>query len=266
MGAVCVIAASPEQRSLTRYALLEPGTAGFLTCLFFWLLRFEGAICIVMALPVIVFMGALGALVAHYFLQGAGRKTGLVCAALPLMLGPLEALLPPPREQLRTVENLAVIEAPASRVWEQVRSVPAIQEREQRLTFAHAIGFPRPIAATLTGEGVGAYRTATFEGGVVFKETIDQWIPGEAISFAIRAEPVPPTTLDEHVTLGGPYFDVLEGRYRLEALSPSRTLVRLDSRHRLSTRFNFYSGLWTDFVMSDIQGDILRIIKRRCES
>jgi hypothetical protein len=33
----------------------------------------------------------------------------------------------------------------------------------------------------------------------------------------------------------------------------------------LSTRFNFYSSLWTDFIMSDTQQYILEVIKRRCE-
>jgi hypothetical protein len=38
------------------------------------------------------------------------------------------------------------------------------------------------------------------------------------------------------------------------------------STHRLSARFNAYSGLWTDFIMRDVQTAILKVLKRRCEA
>ena len=101
----------------------------------------------------------------------------------------------------------------------------------------------------------------------MFVETITDWRPQEALSFDIKADTgsIPPTTLDEHVTVGGPYFDVLEGRYRIERGGEGTVLLQLSSVHRLSTRFNFYSGVWTDFIMRDIQNNILGIIKHRCE-
>ena len=37
------------------------------------------------------------------------------------------------------------------------------------------------------------------------------------------------------------------------------------SKHRVSTDFNWYAHLWTDAVMSNIQREILRVIKNRCE-
>jgi len=109
-------------------------------------------------------------------------------------------------------------------------------------------------------------RHATFERGVLFVETITVWEPERALAFAIRADPVPPETLDQHVTVGGPYFDVLEGRYRIEPIAPGRVRLHLASRHRLSTHFNFYSGLWTDAIMRQTQVYILDVIRRRAEA
>ena len=111
-------------------------------------------------------------------------------------------------------------------------------------------------------------RHATFEHGVLFVETITDWRPGRRLAFSIRADTahLPPTTLDEHVTVGGPYFDVLEGVYEIEPVAPGRVILHLASTHRLSTRFNAYSGLWTDFIMRDVQEYILEIVKRRCET
>ena len=120
-------------------------------------------------------------------------------------------------------------------------------------------------------EGVGGVRQASFAGGVVFVETVTVWEPGERLEFSIAADPnsIPMRTLDQHVTVGGEFFDVLEGRYRIERLSdPSGSRVRLHlaSRHRVSTRFNVYARLWTDFVMSDIQRSILQVVADRAIS
>jgi len=102
----------------------------------------------------------------------------------------------------------------------------------------------------------------------LFVETIDRWEPERELSFAIKADAksIPPTTLDEHVTVGGPYFDMLEGTYRIERISDQQVVLHLSSKHRLSTRFNFYAGRWTDYIMRDIQENILGVIKRRCET
>ncbi|HEY5030436.1 MAG TPA: hypothetical protein VIK39_18675, partial [Candidatus Angelobacter sp.] len=70
--------------------------------------------------------------------------------------------------------------------------------------------------------------------------------------------------LDEHVRIGGPYFEVLRGEYRLEPVSKDVTRLHLSSQHRLSTDFNWYAHLWTDAVMSDLQKRILHVVRNRC--
>jgi len=76
---------------------------------------------------------------------------------------------------------------------------------------------------------------------------------------------IPATTLDEHVSIGGRHFDVLDGEYRLEPLADGDILLHLTSHQRLSTDFNGYAGLWTDAVMQNLQTSILEVIKHRCE-
>lgn len=106
-----------------------------------------------------------------------------------------------------------------------------------------------------------------FTGGLFFIETVDQWEPQHRLAFTIAAQTdqIPATTLDEHVRVGGPYFDVLRGEYRLEPLGNGVTRLHLSSRHRISTDFNWYAHLWTDAIMSDLQTRILHVIKQRCE-
>jgi hypothetical protein len=70
---------------------------------------------------------------------------------------------------------------------------------------------------------------------------------------------------NEHVTIGGRYFDVLDGEYTLEPLANGDTMLHLISHQRLSTDFNGYAGLWTDAIMQNLQTSILEVIQHRCE-
>jgi hypothetical protein len=72
--------------------------------------------------------------------------------------------------------------------------------------------------------------------------------------------------LDQHVTVGGEFFDVLHGEYLLEPSSNGGTRLHLTSLSRVSTDFNWYAHLWTDAVMSDLQRRILLVVKKRSES
>ena len=100
----------------------------------------------------------------------------------------------------------------------------------------------------------------------MFTETVNKWEPEDDLRFSIHAntDSIPRTTLDEHVTIGGAFFDVLDGEYQLEQ-RPDGVLLHLKSRERLSTHFNPYAGQWTDAVMRAIQEQILAVIRRRCE-
>src|SRR5262249_23655294 len=146
------------------------------------------------------------------------RTSGVaICVVvLPFLVTPIESRFHP-AAQLRHVETQVEIRAPRAKTWENVIEVRGISRTEYRPTFFHAIGFPRPVAATVTGHGVGAVRHATFAGGVLFLETVDRWEEGKRLSFSIAAQTdqIPAITLDEHVKVGGEYFDVLRGTYEL---------------------------------------------------
>jgi hypothetical protein len=252
-----------------RMALVFPWLPATLSLLAALLLLWEGWICIWLWLPLVLLLSALGGAVVWAVRRvgspGKARSAVACVAALPLAASPLEQQLALP-SQIRHVETEIRIEAPAERVWAAIVEVPAIAEREHEFAWSHAIGFPRPIAALADGEGVGSLRTATFERGVVFRERVHTWQPGVALAFSIDPESIPARGLDEHVTVGGKYFDVLSGSYRIERSQDGAVVLHLSSEHRLSTRFNAYASWWTDFIMRDTQRYILRIIRDRCEA
>ena len=234
-------------------------------------LAWEGLICIYLWLPLYAVLALLGGLVAGVVgvlvrRQRARTTLAGVVALLPLLVAPGEHRFAAPDEH-RTVRTSIDIAADPATVWRAIERVRRFTPAEHRFNWSHALGFPRPVEATLDREGVGGVRHASFEGGVVFVETITVWDPERRLTFSIFADPesIPMRTLDQHVTVGGEFFDVLEGDYRLEPLTRGGVRLHLASTHRLSTRFNLYSRLWTDFVMRDVQQNILQLLKARCE-
>jgi hypothetical protein len=232
----------------------------------------EGTICIVMFTPVALVASTIGGVAAGLIVRHtrSSRSKGATLACvmcLPLLLGPFESRFLAQRE-LRTVENVIDIQASPAAVWRNIERVPRIATSELQPSWSHSIGFPDPVEATLSAEGIGGVRHATFQGEVLFIETIDAWDPDRRLGFSIRAQTdqIPPTTFDEHVTVGGKYFDVLHGEYMLEPLSNGRTRLHLTSRSRVSTDFNWYAHLWTDAVMNDLQQRILFVVKNRSEA
>ncbi|MCY3001516.1 MAG: hypothetical protein NTV21_06900 [Planctomycetota bacterium] len=235
-------------------------------------LAWEGIICVFLWVPLYAALAAVGALIGgaaadwHNRNERDTRMLSLV-VLLPYLVAPLERRFET-RDEIRVVENVIRIEASPEAIWSQIERVPRFREEEHHFALSHVIGFPRPVEATLSHEGVCGVRHATFEGNVLFIETITHWEEPRKLTFGIHADAdtIPPHTLDEHVTIGGPYFDVLEGEYELEPLADGAVLLHLRSRHRVSTHFNFYATLWTDFIMSDVQSYILEIVKRRSEA
>jgi hypothetical protein len=269
IGLITISEAEGESKTSVLAWIFAPWIPMLIACGLAVLFRLEGIICLVFVLPIALVLASIGGVMAgvHARRKRAASRTTLACfALLPFLLGPMENRLHAPLET-RTVASEIEIHAPAAVVWQNIERVRAIAPNEMRATWAQRIGFPRPVEATLSYEGVGGVRHASFERGLTFIETVTTWDPEHVLAFGIKADSahIPPTTLDEHVTIGGRYFDVLDGEYRLEPLANGDTMLHLTSHQRLSTDFNPYAGLWTDAVMQNLQTSILAVIQRRCE-
>lgn len=232
------------------------------------LFKLEGFICVLFAAPIMFFFAMIGGLAARFCWELLNKRSPgtLSIIALPLLAMFIEAQLPAPYEY-RSVNTEIMIHAPLNIVWKNIKSVSAIEPTELSNTWVNQIGFPKPVAATLSHDGIGGIRQASFTGGLLFTETVNKWQPEHDLRFSIHAntETIPKTTLDEHVTIGGKFFDVLDGEYTLEQRADG-VLLHLSSHERLSTHINLYASLWTDTVMRTIQEQILNVIRNRCEN
>lgn len=230
----------------------------------------EGIICALMALPVFLFMALLGGFIGVRIFK-RNRKNDKVYVSLfvilPFLIAPLENQLGL-TDKIFTEHTKIEINATDKIVWDNITRVKEISEDENNNSLFQFMGFPRPIEAELDTVAIGGIRKAIFARGLFFTETVTQMQPNKVLAFDIVADPksIPPKALDEHVMVGGKYFDVLEGKYEIEKVNDKIIILHLTSQFRLSTRFNFYSGLWSKLIMKDIQENILEIIKRRSEA
>jgi hypothetical protein len=267
MGFLSVFLAERKERQPIWIWIVLPWVPIFGGLIAASLLALEGMICIIMFAAIGLPLGSLGGLVAGgtVRLYRSSRGNGAIAVSvllLPLVVSPWEGRILG-NTQIHTTERSIDIHAPASIVWKNIERVPAIQPQELPESWTHRIGFPNPIEATLSDEGVGGVRHATFAGDVLFIEMVDTWEPEKHLAFSIHAAHAP--AFDEHVRVGGEYFDVLRGDYRLEPLPGGAIRLHLSSQHRVTTDFNWYARWWADAAMADLQHRILVVLKSRCE-
>lgn len=258
-----------DVRSLP-YRIFYPWLPIFVFLLLTLIFSIEGWACWLMILPIFMFFSSLGGLTAGFFKLRKARRAGnlnlSLAVLLPFLIAPIEnaiRIIPGFYEANTFID----IEAPKARIWSNVTRVTEIDETEDQGILANVLNLPRPIRAELDFEGVGAKREAIFDKGLVFDETVLKYAHEEMMQFAIKAKTydIPSTTFDKHVLIGGEFFDVLMGTYELEQIGDNKYRLHLFSRFKLSTTFNFYASIWGRWIMSDIQRNILVVIKKRSE-
>lgn len=231
----------------------------------------EGWACWIMALPVFLIFASIGGLLGGYLKVRKAKKTGQINISLfillPFILSPIERMIKVIPGQYKAYTSIDV-HSSADKIWSNITRVREIKKEQNKGYLTQFLGFPRPIKAELDFEGVGAYREAIFSGGLVFHEKVLTYEHKKKMNFSITADPheIPSTTMDEHIVIGGDYFDVLDGTYELEQLNDSTYRIHLYSHFKLSTTFNFYASWWAGWIMKDIQNNILQVIKQRVEN
>ncbi len=227
----------------------------------------EAVLCVIVAVPIMAPSAICGGVVMAFFLKkSSGNLHVSVLVFLPFLSAPLENLWQQPHQQVGITDTIE-INATSEQVWAEIVSVPAIEPDELPFQWIYLLDFPRPIAAEIDHYGVGGKRLATFERDVSFFEVVTEFEPRRKLSFTIEADPefIPHTAFDQHIIVGGRFYDVLDGSYTIEETETGCKLI-LTSNHRLSTPFNRYAGLWSKWTMNQIQGSILTVIKNRAET
>ena len=268
VGALTIYLSDKNNVENKLYQIFTPWVPIILFLIITLVLEIEGWACWLMILPVFLFAASIGGLIGGY-LKLKKRNDSLnisLLILLPFLISPVEQLIEKIPGTYKAYTYID-INSSADKIWENVTSVKTIEKEDDTGYLTEFLGFPRPLKAELNYKGVGAYREAVFTNGLIFRETVTEYIENKKMVFSIKANTyeIPSTTLDEHILIGGKYFDVLDGTYELEKIEEGKFRLHLYSKFKMNTTFNFYAGWWGKIIMKDIQNNILKVEKKRAE-
>ena len=218
---------------------------------------FEGAICLLMATPLIAVMGftggALGAGLAT--LGQRGRGTTLTSIAfIPILLA-AEAVLPP-HAGFDSVVSTDVA-APPSAVWDAVVHMGPIPDAP---AAPFRWGLAYPLSGEILGTGVGSMRRGVFSTGVAY-ERVTEWVPNEKLSFVVLSDPPTMHELSPYANVNAPhvsgYFRTLDARFTLTPLPDGRTRLTLATRHALDLEPAMY---WLPLAQWAVSANKARVL------
>jgi hypothetical protein len=226
----------------------------------------EGLICITMALPLVVPLGALGGWIAYLVARTASRTRGIaMLLMLPLppssILWDVEAR--PPVFAVRTTIEIA---APAQRVWKHVvtySELPAPRE-----WFFHA-GVAYPTRARIDGSGIGGTRYCQFTTGQLV-EPIEVWDEPRLMRFRVTQNPAPMREWSPYGELTpkhlNGYLVSEHGQFRLIPLPNGHTLLEATTWYRHGLWPAEYWRWWSDAIIHRIHLLVITHIRALSEN
>jgi uncharacterized membrane protein YhaH (DUF805 family)/uncharacterized protein YndB with AHSA1/START domain len=224
------------------------------------LFALEGLVCILMALPIALPLGALGALLGEAIAREHWASSP-ASMALFVLLVPISGALEQPKPPLREVSTAIEIDAPPERVWPHVVAFAEIDAPPQ---WFFRLGIAHPVRARLSGTGVGAVRRCEFSTGP-FVEPITVWEEPRRLAFSVAHEPPP---LHEwspyHHVYAQHLVDTLRsrrGEFRLVPLPRGRTRLEGSTWYELSMAPQTYWAFFADLLIHQIHQRVLDHIR-----
>ncbi len=265
-GVVALLHRLDAKANLGR-SLLAAALASVLSLLPLLLLAAEGLVCILMALPLMLVLVLMGALLGWIITSGPRRRlsgTAPVLALLPLLL--LWEGVRPAHTELRCVVSEVIVAAPPAVVWKRVIAFPELPPPTE-LIFR--VGVACPLRAVISGSGVGAVRRCEFSTGA-FVEPITVWNPGHELSFEVTSQP---DALREWTLWTGPrpphldgYLRSRRGQFQLDTLPDGRTRLQGRTWYEVRMGPEAYWALWSDSLIHTIHLRVLNHVKQLAES
>jgi hypothetical protein len=223
----------------------------------------EGAICLVMAVPLaapLVAIGALSGLTLTQQLNSNAAGIGLsalLFVSMPFFMGfeASQKSTPTVHQVVSTVE----IDAPIETVWRNVVEFPQIDAEPEGIL---KLGFAYPINAKIEGEGIGAVRYCNFNTGP-FVEPITVWQEPHLLAFDVKEQPAPMTELTPYEHLHAAHLEYIrsqKGQFRLYE-KDGKTIVEGTTFYTHDIAPDFYWRIFSDEIIHQIHLRVLNHIK-----
>jgi hypothetical protein len=258
LGAACTRATTPGKAALSGIG------ACVLSSLVFLVMGAEGFICILMALPLSGFFGALGGLLYLWIANPKRIQAAFMLLPIPLAtsLGFDATAHSPVYEVTTSIE----INAPPERVWPNIVSFPALAEPKE---WYFKTGLAYPTRTRIVGGGLGATRYCDLSTGSAV-ETVTEWRPGQLLEFDVTETPPPmeewsPYGHIDPTHLHG-FMISKHGRFRLIPLAGGRTRVEGTSWYQHGGYPASYWRIWSDATIHRIHSRVLEHVRQLSEN
>ncbi|HKO68836.1 MAG TPA: SRPBCC domain-containing protein, partial [Burkholderiaceae bacterium] len=268
VGAVTVYVAERKARRSWGYYLWSAFVANVFFVLGTLLIMVEGLICAIVIVPIFAVIGSVGGLLMGIVCRATNwpRQTLYSFVLLPLILGALEGRVVTP-SRVASVERGIVIRAAPDLVWREIMNARDIQPDEMKHAWIFRIGVPLPLAGVVEQTPSGPVRKIAMGKGVHFDQVFTHLRENEFVRWTYRIYPnsFPPYALDDHVVVGGYYFDVRDTTYSLTPTAEG-TELRISMGYRVTTQFNWYAEPWAQYLLGNFEENVLDFYRRRSEA
>jgi hypothetical protein len=180
------------------------------------------------------------------------KQTLMSLCVLPIALAPLESQLSLPY-RAGAVERVLLVDASPAEIWERIVNPGGIRSDDVRHAWVFRIGVPLPLSGTTQETANERVRRVTMGNRVYFDEAITDWQPPRYLRWIYRfhEDSFPPQALDDHVRIGGHYFDLIDTSYTLTPLGEA-TELRVRMSYRVSTQFNWYADPLARLLLGNV--------------
>jgi hypothetical protein len=268
VGAATVYLAERKERRSWWYCIWAPFFANVLFVLGTLIIMVEGLICAVVIVPIFAAVGVVGGLIMGIVCRITrwARHALYSLAVLPLVFGGLEGNVATPN-RTGSVERAIAIQAAPQVVWRQIMDARAITPEEMGHAWIFRIGVPLPLAGVVEQSPSGPVRKITMGKDVHFDHVFTAWEENRRVHWTYRLykDSFPPYALDDHVVVGGYYFDVNDTSYELTP-SAEGTQLRIRMGYRVTTQFNWYAEPLARSLLGNFEEVVLNFYRRRSET
>lgn len=224
----------------------------------------EGAICLVMALPIAVPLAVLGALIAHCFHRERAHQPTVLLLFLGLtpFTATLEHMLPRSADLVQVATSIDIA-APPELVWQTVLQ-PARLSAPSQILFRAGVSYP--LASHIEGFGPSATRYCDFSTGKLV-EPVLRWDQGRRLRFTVRSNPLPMQEWTPYARLHPPHLDGFlvsrQGEFLLTPLPNGGTRLTASTWYQDHLYPARYWKLWSDYIIHQVHQMVLENVRQR---
>jgi hypothetical protein len=265
VGFVAVLARRLEEPVTLYHAMIGSTLAVTLLGCLLIVFAMEGAVCLIMALPLAIPLAMGGGLAAYWVqrrLAAQNPVTFLLLIGLTPFGATLERSLQPPAE-LFTVTTSIDIPASPERVWRTVLQ-PAKLAPPSNALFRAGIAYP--LASHIEGTGLTATRYCDFSTGKLV-EPVLIWKEGKQLRFTVVSNPLPMQEWTPYAQIHPPHLEGFlasrQGEFRLEPLPNGGTRLLATTWYQHHMWPASYWRAWSDTIIHRVHDMVLENISER---